>query len=202
MALRRLVLIRHGETEGESSVRFHGSCDVDLSQEGRARMRQIGAELRHQPVDLFVASDRRRSWRGAMLVGRGRPVRLEADLREIHFGRWEGLTREEIQARDPVLYEDWQSGAEGFEYPGGELRSAFRERVARGLQRILASPGHTAVCVLHKGVIREIVHQLSGELLAPGRPELGESIVLTRQPEDGWIRGQRSSNPPCLCQAA
>jgi broad specificity phosphatase PhoE len=193
--VRRLVLVRHGETVGESSSRFHGSADVELSEEGRVQMRRI-AGLHPEGADLVVASPLRRSWRAASLASAGRPVRLEADFREIHFGRWEGLTKGEIQARDPVLYEDWQKRAPGFEFPGGEPRAAFRERVQRGLERLLAEDVWDAMVVGHKGVIRVIVETLTGQATDPDEPPVGGTIVLTRLPDGRWRRGPRSSNPP------
>ena len=102
--LRRIVLIRHGETDGESSVRFHGSGDVDLSREGRAQMRAARARLQGEVLDTVVASPLRRAWRSAWILAGGRPVRLEPDFREIHFGRWEGMTAQEIEASDPARY--------------------------------------------------------------------------------------------------
>ena len=195
--LRRLVLLRHGETDGESSVRFHGSSDVGLSAEGLAQMRRAASLVRQAP-DLVVASPLRRSWRSAAVAGMGARIRLEPDFREIDFGRWEGLTRQEIQARDPVLYEDWQKRTPGFEYPGGELRGAFRERVQRGLERLLGEDARDALLVLHKGVIRTLVETLTGEALPPDEPALGDAIVLTRNPDGTWYRGQHSSNPPGL----
>jgi broad specificity phosphatase PhoE len=199
--LRRLVLVRHGETDGESSVRFHGSSDVDLSAEGRAQMRRVAASLGTAP-DLVVASPLRRSWRGAAIAGKDARIRLEPDFREIGFGRWEGLTKQEIQARDPVLFEDWQKRTPGFEYPGGELRADFRGRVQRGAERLLAANARDALLVLHKGVIRTLVELLSGETLPPDDPGLGERVVLTRNPDGTWYRGQHSSNPPALDPAA
>ena len=193
--VRRLVLVRHGETVGESSTRFHGSADVELSDEGRAQMRHI-AGLHPEGADLVVASPLRRSWRAAALASHGAPVRLEADFREIHFGRWEGLTKGDIQARDPVLYEDWQKRAPDFEFPGGEPRAAFRERVQRGLDRVLASDVRDAMIVGHKGVIRVIVETLTGEAAGPDEPPVGGTIVLTCLPNGQWRRGPRSSNPP------
>jgi broad specificity phosphatase PhoE len=195
--LRRLVLVRHGETDGESGQRFHGSGDVALSAEGRAQMRRVAATLCH-PTDLVVASPLRRSWTAAAIAGGGAEVRLESCFREIHFGRWEGLTREEIRASDPILYEDWQARKPGFEYPGGELRDAFRERVQAGLDRLLAADARDALLVLHKGVIRTIVEALTRETLPSDEPALGEIVVVTRQPDGTWRRGQRSSNPPGL----
>lgn len=202
MTIRRLFLIRHGETEGGSSTRYFGSTDVDLSAEGRDQMREVATGLTGVPADLYLASTQRRSWRAAGLVCQGRPVRLERDLREIDFGQWEGLTREEIEARDPALFAEWQSEAPGFDYPGGEARAAFQERVGRAIDAALAAPGHTAVAVLHKGVIREIVRHLTGETLEADRPSLGEALAVTRRPDGSWGIGQRSSNPPGLEEAA
>lgn len=196
--LRRIVLVRHGETEGESSVRFHGSTDVALSAHGRAQMRRAAGEVSHEPIDLVAASPLRRSWEAAILVGGGRAVRLVAGFREIHFGAWEGLTREEIQARDPILYEDWQRGAPGFQFPGGELREEFRERVVAGLAELEGPGVRNAVVVVHKGVIRVLVETLTGKALEGDEPALGEIVAITRDGERGWFRGTHSSDPPAL----
>jgi broad specificity phosphatase PhoE len=196
--LRRIVMIRHGETDGNSSVRFHGAADVDLSAPGREQMRAAAARLGGEVVDLVVASPLRRAWRSAWIVARGRPVRLEPDFREIHFGRWEGLSAEEIRASDPILYEDWQAGKPGFEYPGGEPRAEFRARVGRGLERLLASPVRGALVVAHKGVIRTIVEELTGAPLDRERPALAEIVGVSRQPDGSWFLGRHSSNPPAL----
>ncbi len=193
--IRRLILVRHGETNGESSLRYHGSADVELSPAGIARMHDVRRSLRLDDVDLVVASSLKRSWKAARLIANGAQIRLESDLREIDFGRWEGLTREEIAASDPVAFADWQAGVEGFEYPGGEQRAAFRERVLRALGRILATRGRGALVVAHKGVIRTIVESLAGELLERERPALGEVLELVSRPDGRWTLGRRSSNP-------
>jgi len=196
MALRQILLVRHGETDGASSIRYFGSTDVELSAEGRAHMGRVASELAFRRVDLWLASNLRRSWVSASIVSRGAPVRIEPDLREIHFGQWEGLTREEIQARDPVAFADWQAGAEGFEYPGGEARSAFRARIAGVVERLLASAPPNVGGVLHKGVIRELARQLTGSALPITEPPLGGVLALTRVAGGGWIAGEHSSNPP------
>jgi broad specificity phosphatase PhoE len=144
--MRRLVLLRHGETTGDSARRYHGSSDPDLAPAGREQMRLAAAKLRWEDFDVIAASPLRRAWQSAWVVAAGRPVALVAEFREIHFGRWEGLSREEIQASDPVTFEDWEKGAPGFEYPGGELRADFRARVDRGL-RALAGRAEQGTCM-------------------------------------------------------
>jgi broad specificity phosphatase PhoE len=196
--LRRIVLIRHGETVGQSSVRFHGSTDVALSEEGRAQMREASRGLHREVFDLVVASSLRRSWEAAWVVAGGAPVRLESDFREIHFGRWEGMTKQEIEASDPVLFKDWQERAAGFEFPGGEPRGAFVERVLRGLERIQQSGASSALLVVHKGTIRTIAEHLLGEPSQEGQPPLGGKVALGRGADGVWYSGRRGSNPQGL----
>jgi len=195
--LRRIVMVRHGETEGRSSVRFHGSADVRLCDEGRMQLRRSAREMRTEVFDLVVASPLQRSWEGAAIVSGGASIRLESDFREINFGRWEGLTAEEIEASDPALYQDWQSDAASFDYPGGEPRAEFRERVKRGLDSLMASGAVSVLLVCHKGVIRTIGERLVGHPLSDG-PELGGIVSLSRGADDAWFEGRRGSNPPGL----
>jgi broad specificity phosphatase PhoE len=197
--LRIIVLIRHGETEGESSVRFHGSSDVPLAEHGRAQMRATAARLPLDHYDVVVSSPLRRAWESASIVARGAPVRIETAFREIDFGRWEGLTAEEIRARDPILYEDWRSRAPGFEFPGGERRADFRARVAEGIARLQASGARTAIAVAHKGVMRAIAEWLTGLPLEGDLP-LGEAVQVTRGADDRWFVGRRASSPLAACR--
>ncbi len=199
--LRRVVLVRHGETLGSSSTRFHGSADVELSDQGRDQIRAATKRLATEFFDLVVASPLRRSWQSAAIAGGGSPIRLEAGFREVHFGRWEGLTAEEIQAQDPALYEQWQSKSPSFEFPGGEVRSDFVARVESGLARLEASGATTALVVVHMGVIRVIAEKLLGAPLEEG-PDLGGVVSLSRDVAGRWHIGRTGSNPPGLEQAA
>ncbi len=196
--LRRLVLVRHGETVGDSSVRFHGNSEVELSEEGRAQMHEVRWHLRTEVFDLAIASPLRRAWETArILVGSAR-VQLDSDLSEVNFGRWEGLTAEEIQAKDPILYEDWQTHPSDFDYPEGEPRARFRERVERSTDRIVNAGVANVFVAAHKGVIRTIAERILGEPLADGEPALGGVVSLSRGANGSWHLGRRGSNPEGL----
>ncbi len=200
--MRRIVMLRHGETVGNSSVRFHGSGDVALSDEGRVQMRAASRKLRQEVFDLVVASSLRRSWEGAWIVGGGAPVRLESDFREIDFGRWEGMTAQEIESSEPTLYREWQSRGPGFEFPGGEPRADFRERVSSGLERLQHSGATSVLLVVHKGIVRSIAEELLGQALEPDVPALGAIVSLGRATDGSWFQGRRGSDPPGLEAAA
>ena len=196
--LRRIVLVRHGETVGNSKIRFHGSSDVALSDEGRAQMRASAFALRDEAFDLVLASPLQRSWEAAWIASGGAPVRLDSGLREVHFGRWEGLTKEEIEAADPILYADWQARAPDFEYPDGERRADFRGRIERSLSDLGECGARNVLLAVHKGVIRVIVEHLTGEELAEGEPALGGAVGISRETDGSWFLGRRGSNPPAL----
>ncbi len=198
--LRRIVLLRHGNTVGNSHERFHGSGDVALSDEGREQMRAAARALTTEVFDLVAASPLQRAWQSAAMLANGAHVLLVPEFREIDFGRWEGMTAQEIEAQDPVLYRSWREGAADFEFPGGERRAAFRERVAKGFETLANSGAENVLLVAHRGVARALAMHLLGEPL-PAPPELGETVSFTRDGER-WFRGRRGSNPPALGTAA
>jgi len=156
-ALRRLVLVRHGETEGESSIRYHGANDVPLSALGEAQMRQVARRLAGESFDAVYASRLQRARAAAAIVAPGHEVRPIAGFDEIHFGRWEGLTREEIEARDPELYARWRSSDGDFQYPEGERVSDFRARVAAAWRALLPQAPARVLLVAHRGVLSTLL---------------------------------------------
>lgn len=184
--MSRILLVRHGETEGESSIRYHGATDVALSEHGREQMRRVRRSLPDEAIDAVVASPLARAWEGARIVWPGAPVLLEEAFREVDFGRWEGLTAEEIEALDPPLYREWREAAGDFRFPGGERRSDFRARVVTGLERLLARRFRSPLVVAHKGVVRTITEHLTGEALPDPDPELGSLVRLSRIGDGRW----------------
>lgn len=190
MTPRRLVLVRHGETAGQSSVRYYGATDVPLSSLGEAQMRHTGAALAGERFAAVLSSRLRRSRHGAALVAGAhhRPTPLAA-FDEVNFGRWEGCTREEIAARDPEAFARWQADAEAFVYPDGECRRAFQRRVTAGLADVLArARGEQLLLVVHRGVIAVALAELLGLDAAARRAleiDLGSIHILTRDGA-GW----------------
>ncbi|MFN8642587.1 MAG: histidine phosphatase family protein [Candidatus Binatia bacterium] len=190
-AARRLVLVRHGETAGQSSVRYYGATDVPLSRLGEEQMRRAGAALAGERFDAVFCSRLRRSRHGAALVAgeHRRPTPLAA-FDEVHFGSWEGCTRDEIAARDPREFPRWQETPEAFVYPGGECRQAFRRRVANGLADVLArTHGERLLLVVHRGVIAVALAELL-QLDAEARRRLEidlASIHVLARADDRWI---------------
>lgn len=155
---RRLWLCRHGETAGQSSIRYHGSNDVPLSDLGRAQIAALAPVLRGLSPARIVCSPLSRARESAAILTAAcafAPV-VEVDdrLREISFGACEGLTAEEISARFP---EFWARHRQGLvdAFPGGESRRAFRERVAAAARELaLGADEQDVLIVAHRGTVR------------------------------------------------
>lgn len=186
--VRRFWLVRHGETEGQSSIRYHGRNDVPLSAVGRAQVAALAPWLRgvafahvvHSPLDRAAESAR-------LLIDlaglRGVPCTVDARLAEISFGACEGMTRDEIEGRWPGFFADYQAGrCDAF--PGGEPRAAFAARVGAALDDWRAQPWRgDLLLVAHRGTVRQALQQLAGVAPAGAGVELGSLTVLVELPD-------------------
>ena len=182
--LEQIVVVRHGETVGQSSIRYYGATDIALSGLGADQVAIAARAIGEQRFDLVVASPLQRAWQSARIVVPGEPIQLEPGFREIDFGHWEGLTKEEIEATDPSGYAQWQREGIEFDFPGGETRVGFRARVNAGLDRLLTEPVRSMLIVAHKGIVRTLAERLCDAKLSVGQPELGGYVELTRDPSN------------------
>jgi broad specificity phosphatase PhoE len=187
----RLILVRHGETEGESSIRYHGRTDVPLSELGRAQMRLAGRAIETRrgggSFARVFSSPLVRASEGARIVaGASAPLVTIDEFAEVHFGLFEGLTADEIRERYPEEFARWNADrlAPAYTYPAGESRANFTNRVERGLERMLTlcTPrDNDVLLVAHRGVIRAIVRKLTNH---EPTVELGSIHILRF--DGGW----------------
>ncbi len=196
----RLILVRHGETVGNSSIRYYGRTDVALSELGRRQMRAVrqwlaaGHGARHF-APVFTSPLVRAAEGARLITGEDVAPSVIDEFVEVDFGLFEGLTAEDIAERYPDEFRRWDANrlAADFVYPGGESRLAFADRVARGTARMLTrwegtrragrcDTADAALIVAHRGVIRAIVHRLAGVL----EPQIDlASIHILEQRGDG-----------------
>ena len=161
----RLILVRHGETKLNSSQRYWGRTDVELSAVGVRQAECLRQRLAAETIDAVYASDLKRATATAEIIiaPRGLSVVPCPELREIDFGQVEGLTYEEVIARHPEVARLWAERNPNPEYPGGESRDHFDQRVARFIDRLEGhSDDDTLLVVAHSGVLRTLMCLLLG----------------------------------------
>jgi len=172
----RVVLWRHGRTAYNHSHRFQGQLDVPLDDVGMAQAEAAGALLAARlsgagPVRLMT-SDLSRAWMTADALARRLGMVAERDpaLREIFSGAWEGLSRDEIDARWPDDWAAWRRG-EDVRIGGGETRSEAARRAVDAIVVAAAGlDGGTLVAVSHGASLRGAVALLLGAPATEGAP--------------------------------
>jgi len=168
MTASHIVLWRHGRTAWNAEGRLQGQSNVELDATGRAQIAQAAKTLAtHYPNAHVVSSDLKRAAASAQYYGQltNRPVQLDPRLRERSFGVWEGLTREEIAARWPDLFEAWQRGSDALASPPeGESRGAASQRVAAAIVDWAnkTPDGDTLLIVSHGAAITGAITYLLG----------------------------------------
>jgi len=166
----RLLIARHGATANNAQARYTGQSDAGLSALGAAQAEALAERLAGEHLDAIVSSDLARARATAESIAArhaGMPLRLDADLREVALGAWEGHTAAEAAALHPDAYARWQADAVDVAPPGGETVRAFQRRVVRALDRWRAEyPDGSVLWVTHGGVLGVLLCHLLGMDLA------------------------------------
>lgn len=127
----KLYLVRHGESEANEKGIYSGFLDTKLTKKGEKQAKACRKLLKHLKFDMVISSDLQRAHKTAAIVS---GVELEniiirKNLREMNFGRWEGLSHKEILDRDKEYYEKWMEDYYNLHTPEGESLNSFYERV-------------------------------------------------------------------------
>jgi uroporphyrin-III C-methyltransferase/precorrin-2 dehydrogenase/sirohydrochlorin ferrochelatase len=151
-----VLLIRHGETGPEYRGRYVGRMDPPLSTTGleHAAALRRHVELLHVGTGCLASPSLRTRQTAAAA---GLDATFDEDLREVDFGKWEGLRFAEIAAADPEAVERWAKLDPEFRFPGGESLAEFEARIRRVAERLAAGPPRRVAVVTHGGVIRALV---------------------------------------------
>jgi broad specificity phosphatase PhoE len=159
-AATRLYLLRHGEVETRYHRVFGGRIDMDLSPRGHEQAQALAEYFRSVPLDAVYVSPMKRAQQTVaplVAITGHTPTRM-ADLREVDFGDWTGLTWEQVRARFQINAFHWLDKLETASIPGAESVQQFRERLEPCLRTILCEhPGQSVAVVCHGGVIRVLL---------------------------------------------
>jgi 2,3-bisphosphoglycerate-dependent phosphoglycerate mutase len=177
----RLILIRHGETAWNRATRIQGHTDIPLSPLGLAQAERLAEALADEPLAAIYASDLSRARQTAEAVARARglSVRLDPDLRERAFGRFEGLSWDEIARDYPEDAARWRRRDPDFAVGGGESLNVFSARCLQAARRSAAAhPGQSIALVAHGGVLDCLYRAATRAALeAPRSWQLGNASI-------------------------
>ena len=152
---QRLYLLRHGATG--AGDRYIGSTDLHLSPQGAADLEGAADLLQRQEIDAIFCSPMQRCRQSLDRLELHLRAEIVDDLREIDFGRWEGLSFAEICRTDGALVDRWALGAADFAFPEGESLRDFCARIDRIRLMLTTTSARRPLLVTHGGVIRHLL---------------------------------------------
>jgi alpha-ribazole phosphatase len=164
--MRRLLLVRHGETMWNADRRYQGQMDVPLSDVGRQQAVAIARRLMPESIDVIYASDLTRAYETAQIIAA--PHRLGAQpeprLREMSFGEWEGLPYAQMAKRFPDQVAWWNADRLTHAPPGGETLAQLAARVQAVLDDATrAHTDQTVLMVSHMSPLKMMICLLLGK---------------------------------------
>lgn len=158
--MTKLILIRHGRTLWNSSGKFQGQSDIELSQEGISQAEKLAENFPVTHIDRVYSSNLKRAYITGEIIAKKFNVPIIKDKRlcEVSFGSWEGLTYDEIHKKWPNEIETMFSTPDVLTMPEGESFAQVQKRGVEALLDIVNKhPDETIAITAHGGILRTLL---------------------------------------------
>jgi broad specificity phosphatase PhoE len=163
--MTKIYLVRHGRTAWNREEIFRGTKDIPLDEQGREEARLTGEWLKGEKIDAVYSSPLSRSKETAIAIAghHGLDVQVLEGLRDINYGKWEGVAHDEVIKQWPELYMKWKNEPHRVVFPEGESLDMVRMRSMDALMEVVSRhPEGTIVLVAHRVVNKVMVAAIIG----------------------------------------
>ena len=157
-----IFLVQTGQTRWEADGRIESPTGAPLTESGVQTGNLTACELSAEEVRAIYAGDGEAEQQTAQLIVEQLKVKLNlrVELRDIDFGLWQGLTREDVKRRQPKLYRQWVESPASTPPPGGETATEAAERLGVALGAIEKKHKDTPVAIVARPMIIAILRCL------------------------------------------
>ncbi len=163
MKSTRIIAIRHGETDWNVQTRIQGHIDIALNGNGLWQASRLPLGLAHEDIAHVYTSDlsRAKVTAASFASPMGLPIQEEQELRERHFGVFEGITWQELEELHPEQARAWKSRDPHWTPEQGESLEMLRTRIVKVVNRLaLKHLGEQIAIVTHGGVL-DVLYRLA-----------------------------------------
>lgn len=153
----RIYLARHGEVVNHGV--YNGQTDVDITPAGQKQMERLRGLLQNKNLSAVYSSDLLRTRKGAETIAKphGLSPRAFPQFREMHFGRWQGLSYPEVIERYPGDIPQWINNLETFRIPAGESLMDVRDRAIPKLQELIELHRGQEFALMCHGALNRVI---------------------------------------------
>lgn len=191
-----ITLVRHGETDWNAAGRIQGHEDIALNNVGLAQAQALSARLSGEPITQVFCSDliRTRQTVAPLLANRDLPVIYDEQWRERHFGRLQGMSRDQIRTSEPEAFGLMSRRDLSASFGNGESLLQFYDRCIRALCHVVKSAeGEHPLVVCHGGVLDCVYRYVSGQSLDSARQAGLSNAAINQLRMAGDPAGQKLS---------
>lgn len=187
----RVCFIRHGETDWNAAKRIQGQTDIPLNKTGQAQALAMAFNAGHYDFSAIYGSDLSRAFETAQKVAarRGLEVKSMPQLRERHYGIFQGMTADEGAQRYPEAYAHYKARDPHYDFETGESMLGFAQRVSDAVELMRSqNSGQTIAAVCHAGVLDIVYRKATGRPLHTPRDFVIPNCALNwfRFDVQGW----------------
>ncbi|MBI3478807.1 MAG: histidine phosphatase family protein [Nitrosomonadales bacterium] len=168
----RICFIRHGETDWNATKRIQGQADIPLNETGRAQAQAMALNVAHDEFSAVYSSDLIRAVDTAQMVAvrRGLEIHQLPQLRERHFGIFQGITADEGARRYAQAYAHYKARDVDYDFETGESLRDFARRVYEAVELMTRHHRNQAiVAICHAGVLDIVYRKATGRPLQAPR---------------------------------
>ncbi|WP_238882206.1 alpha-ribazole phosphatase [Clostridium sp. YIM B02551] len=154
----KILLVRHGETEGNFKGLYQGKSEYALNEEGEKQAIKLGELLKEYNISKVYCSPQKRCIETLQLMNKKfKDIVLSEELREIDFGKWEGLSYKDIERLFPGEWKSFIADYISFTFPEGDSFKDFYYRCNSFLDKLRSDKDNEVILIVtHGGVIRAL----------------------------------------------
>jgi broad specificity phosphatase PhoE len=153
--MARLILIQTGQTTWEADQRIESPNGSPLTEAGIETARTMAEQLADEGLSALYACNAEPERQTADVLAKALKVKVvgKAELCDLDYGLWQGLTTAEIKRRQPKLYKQWLESPETACPPGGELPTDAQERLIAAIKAITRRRKDGAIGVVARPLV-------------------------------------------------
>ena len=162
--MREIILVRHGETDWNVAEVFRGRIDIELNETGIKQAELLAEYLSKQKIDAIYSSPLKRALKTAEIIATYHKLGVEitSGLIDFNYGKWQGLSHQEVQDKYKELYVEWTKNPHQVKMPAGGSLDEVREGAMGVVDEIIAKYRGTVVLVSHRVVNKVLICALLG----------------------------------------
>jgi len=158
--MKKIFLVRHGESEWNKLKKVQGQKDIPLTEKGIEQAKLIGKRLINEGIEKIYTSDLKRAYDTASIIGKMLNIEVipSKELREINFGIWEGLTSDIIKSKFSKEHELWLKNPEMLKVEGAESILDLQLRAMNEINKIISDENIDNVLIVsHSATLKTII---------------------------------------------